>query len=523
MKKTQEIKNIKEIIIKDEKIINFYEKNKQIDIVKLNLLYINLFEQLLESSVSFDSNNSSIVNTILSTLTNQTNDINNITTLLKYSSETYKTEMINIKDLYSLSINNIKSEIENIKTTVSNISSSLISKIYESKDNYIKELKETLKNVETESKQNISLILEKQNNILSEKLILTINEIVPKSQQNQYNDIINNFKKELDISITDPKLLIEKIENKYTILLNNIQDNMNNNIAQTENRLNTNINQIKDLSTKNTHIQENLNEELMKYINKHNNSSSKGAMGENLLYTILSDELPTAEIINTSNLTGRGDFVISRKDKCDILIETKEYSSNVKREEVDKFIRDISSNDCHGIFISQNSGIVNKENYQIDIHNNKILIYVHKMQYEQFKIGLAIKLIDLISEKITKNIDEKIVIPNDILKEINSEYQNMYLLKDKLISDLKEYTKKTLEKYELLNLSTLEKFLSKYYANTKKNTYICEYCKNYECNNLRSMARHKTNCKQKIHKQEQNENLDSEISNKSEKKNKINK
>ena len=48
----------------------------------------------------------------------------------------------------------------------------------------------------------------------------------------------------------------------------------------------------------------------------------------------------------------------------------------------------------------------------------------------------------------------------------------MSLLKEKLITDLKEYTKKTLDKYELLNLSTLEKYLANYYANTKKNINI---------------------------------------------------
>ena len=163
-------------------------------------------------------------------------------------------------------------------------------------------------------------------------------------------------------------------------------------------------------------------------------------MGENLLYKILSDELPSSEIINSSNFSGKGDFIIKRKDKYDILIETKDYTTNVKKDEVDKFIRDVNNNDCHGVFISQNSGIVNKENFQFEINNNKILIYIHKMNYEPYKIGLAIKLIDL--------------------------------LKDKLITELKDYTKKTLERYDLINVSSLEKFLSKYYANIKKNIYI---------------------------------------------------
>ena len=496
MKRQDTSKQKREIIIINERILEFYEKNPQLNIEKINILYIELFENI--SSASFD--NSQVVNTILSTLTNQTNDLS----ILKYSTESYKSDISNIRDMYSLSINNIKSEIENIKSTFTNISSTLITKIYESKDNYICELKEILKNVDIESKQNINNLLEKQNNILSEKLLILINETLPKTQTNQYNDMITNFKKEIetsfsDIKSQDPQIIIEKINNivehKYNNLLTNIHENISNNIAQSENRLNTNMNYIKDLSTRNTHTQENINEELLKYINKHNNPCSKGTMGENLLYKILSDELPTGDIVNTSNYTGRGDFIIKRKDKEDILIETKDYTSNVKKEEVDKFIRDVNNNECHGIFLSQNSGIVNRENYQIEINNNKILIYIHKMNYEPYKIGLAIKLIDLLSEKLTRTNNDNIIIPTYTLKEINNDYQSLYLLKDKLIMDLKDYTKKTLERYESINICSLEKFLSNYYANIKKNTYLCEYCKNYSCEKLISMARHKSSCR----------------------------
>ena len=51
-----------------------------------------------------------------------------------------------------------------------------------------------------------------------------------------------------------------------------------------------------------------------------------------------------------------------------------EPNSNVKKDEVDKFLRDVTNKDCHGIFLSQTSGVVGKDNYQIDIHNKNILI-----------------------------------------------------------------------------------------------------------------------------------------------------
>ena len=58
----------------------------------------------------------------------------------------------------------------------------------------------------------------------------------------------------------------------------------------------------------------------------------------------------------------------------------------VKKDEVDKFIRDISKNEYNGIFISQHSGIVGKNNFQIDIHDKHILIYIHSCDYDIDKI-----------------------------------------------------------------------------------------------------------------------------------------
>ena len=76
---------LKEIIITNEIIINFYKKNTQIDIIKMNLIYIELYENMMNNAID----NPSIVNNIMSVLNTQTNELNNITTLIKYSNETH--------------------------------------------------------------------------------------------------------------------------------------------------------------------------------------------------------------------------------------------------------------------------------------------------------------------------------------------------------------------------------------------------------------------------------------------------
>jgi hypothetical protein len=487
------------LVITNKKVIDFYNKNKHIDVDKVNLMYVELLENISSASLE----NPSIVNEITKSLMEQNKDINKVLTLVTLSSEVYKNELTNLKNVYTNVNDNIRSEMEHIKLLLSNMSSSIVAKMYETKDVYVNEVKNTLKMNENDTLLNISGSLDKQSQLLSDKIQIIVNDIVPKSQTMYIDNIIKQFKEETkelvtnnssDVSLDKISLIIESKSNN---MINNIQDQLLKYILMTEDRLTTNLNNIKDISSKNNTVQDKMNDELTNYLNKYKKSAGKGEISEDKLYNMLCENYPSAEIVNTTGKKGMGDMLLKRKDKNMVLFENKNYNSNVNKDEVDKFLRDVSLNKSHGIMLSQQSGIVGKENYQIDIHDNNILVYIHNVDNESYKINLAVNIIDLLSNKLTNMNDKQTTIPNELLSDLNNEFQTFVIQKDKIITSLKDYYKRSLEQITEINLPNLELFLSNYYANNKKNLLICELCKKYETDNLKSLARHKYSCKNK--------------------------
>ena len=219
------------IILTDKRIIDFYNKNKQIDVTKINLLYIDLLENIINTSIDTPS----IVNQIMVSLGAQNRDLTNILSVITTSSEIHKNELSNIKSIYSLTTDNIKNDIDGLKNVISNLSSFITTKLYETKDTYIKELKDTLKDTQSGSQLNIGLTVEKNNVLLIDKIMLILNDVIPKSHNKQYEDIIRIFKDDMMVSLeriktNNPENAIDKIatlvDTKYNALLFNIQDTM---------------------------------------------------------------------------------------------------------------------------------------------------------------------------------------------------------------------------------------------------------------------------------------------------------
>jgi hypothetical protein len=412
------------ILVENKTIIEFYRKYKCFDFEEVNLILISLLKNIAEGI-----------------------DIG----LLKSVSTQILEQCVDNSqkiDMMSIRLNKLNSDI--------------MIKIMDVKKDYIDEVK-TIITLNDISKNDIYI---KQIENITELFIHKTNSII-------IPNISDNMKKEVS----------EKIYNYQTTLLLEIEKIKNNDlkieqyITNFDRKFEQNIscmtNNIVSTNTKNDIILDDIRE----FISKYKISAIKGQLGENRLENTLNKMFPSDEIINVSGIKESGDFHLKRINQDTILIETKEYDRNVNRDEVDKFIRDCSTQNTHGIFLSHNSGIANKKNFQIELNNNKVLIYIHYAEYSPEKIQTAIDIIDSLSEKIKDTNPHNIhTIPVEVLDEINQEYQASITQKNIILDYIKETNKKLISLIDDIKLPKLDKYLNHKYSLVNKGIFICEQC-----------------------------------------------
>jgi predicted transcriptional regulator len=414
----------------------------------------------------------------------------------------------------------IKNNVSSLSTTVLNLNNNITDSIYikfqESKREYVEDIRNIVSNNLSQNNDKINLLLQQNNSQLIDKTTLLLNDVVPKSNQEYYKYIeesISTFKKSINedtIQILnsvnkDDSLsrFIDNFETKSTNMLQPIFTFIN----SSEERINKNLISLKEDNNKVS--QQKIIDELSEFLGKYKNSSFKGQFGENQLETVLNQMFPSAEILNTTGIKASCDFRINRNKYPTVLIETKNYDRNVTIDEVKKFIRDIEEQKCHGVFLSQYSGITSKQNFQIDIKAKNILVYVHNVDYCPHTIQIAIDIIDSLSEKIIE-LDEntkEICISQDTIDEINKEYSRFIERKSSIINILKDFDKKITSEINEIKFPSLSKYLVSKCGtilNDENNIILCNICNKFEATSNRSLSAHQKGCKRK-HKILQND------------------
>jgi hypothetical protein len=229
-------------------------------------------------------------------------------------------------------------------------------------------------------------------------------------------------------------------------------------------------------------------------LKKMDNTATKGKVSENIVYNILQSLFPVSQIDSVGTTKETGDIILTRNNKPKILVEVKNWDKNVVQEEVKKFIHDIETQKCCGLFIAQNYGIANKEQFQIDIHDGNVLVYIQQVHNDAEKIKVAIDIIDHFKGKLDDlethtDID---TISKEVLDSINQEYQVYCAQKLNIMKTIKDFNSKILKQVEDIVIPSLDNYLSTRYASSTSK-YVCQYCE-YIGKNQQAMSAHQRGC-----------------------------
>jgi hypothetical protein len=200
--------------------------------------------------------------------------------------------------------------------------------------------------------------------------------------------------------------------------------------------LNQQILQIKDIER--NHYEPQIQELRMRLDERtsiYSNSSKRGAEGENDIQTILNALFPNAIIQDTHNQSRSGDMRIELLG-IQILYENKNFTTNVPKRDIDKFIRDVQESDVHcGIMCSENTGIANRNDLDIEILEGKPMIYLHNTKENVDKIRVAVLiLVNILQNNLEldtsmiQKIKELVKETEEITKIYNGQKKNLNLM-----------------------------------------------------------------------------------------------
>lgn len=459
----QQTKNT-QFILTNKRCIEFYSKNPHIDFNNINEMFIDLFQNLTSSGGNI------------------------------FRVDEMKNALAQLDKKISTLDNNITQNNTMIKMTHDNLNNN--------KDFYTQQIKTIIQ--EKENDPTILKLIREANETWTQKSIMTITELIPKVNGSVSQEISKTINEQQQRLLDESNLKFQSFltDNKEASKPEMLEKMIQDNYETISNKL---LNTFQPFFNQDSTFYKN-NVELRDFLDKQNNSTLKGKVSEEKLEHCLNQAFPCGSIVDKSGEPKSCDYLLERTDNEAILFENKDYTNNVPNEEVKKFIRDIEYQKKDGIMLSQHSGIANKKNYQIDIHDGQIIVFVHCVNYDESKIRVAVNLVDHLRQILYKYKNEKdeLTFSKDDMSAINKEYLSFIDQRNSLIENYKKAYKEHLKLLESFEMPSLIKLLDSIFTNVEQLTYTCQYCKTYNAKNKRALTTHQNKCKKSII------NLDSE-------------
>jgi hypothetical protein len=364
-------------------------------------------------------------------------------------------------------MDNLDSKISNIDNCMSEV---FENKFIEFKKSYTQELNTILTSNHNEK---TAIMLKEYNEVMQDKTKIFFNEFFPKNNEIITNQINNTF-------------------NIFDKLINSSESRLQNSITETKNNLESKLCDINAINNTQNVISDNINQ----IINKFHGSSTKGYFSEVSVVDGLTRIYPYGNVEHVGNkISSSGDILLTRKEKNKIMIENKEYEHTVSPLEIQKFIDNAVLKNCDGIMISQQTQISNKDDFEININGELILIYICNMGYNMDKIRTAISIIDHLKSQIAFINKDKthISLTQEEIDLINKEYNSLLTQKKFILKMLNDSHNKVVKEVENIKVPSIEYILMKEYGVKLSDEENCEWC-GKPCKNYAGISAHLKTC-----------------------------
>ena len=429
------------LTINDERVWRFYNTYKTIDFETTNRLLVDLLEKLMSSPS--EANGFILLQQQLKLLTEQV-------------TKTQDTISMNV----TLKLNEIKKDyLEDVKMIISNNVGERISPLF---------------------KDCTSSIIDKTH--------LVLNQLLPNHHTHIF-ETISQLKESLTKeSSANLHEVILGLDQKFSQIIANTESKLDVGLKDIRHHNDHHFSAMKELTTLN---QQNVSD----ILKKMDNSSLKGKLSENIVFNILHGLYPCGQIDFVGTTKETGDIILSREGKPTVLIENKSWDKNVVQEEVKKFIHDVDAQKCCGLFLSQNYGIANKQNFEINVHNGNVLVYMHNVHNDADKIKTGIDIIDHFKASLDELGTDRAAdtISKETMDEIYNEFTTYVSQVTAMQRLLKDFNGKMNKQLDDLKLPCLKKYLSTKYS-FASNVVVCDICNEFAAKNAASLHAHQRAC-----------------------------
>lgn len=194
---------------------------------------------------------------------------------------------------------------------------------------------------------------------------------------------------------------------------------------------------------------------------------------DRILLHKLTTEFQKSDLCNVDSMSTNQNVIQMKEDNKPFILIYSEITLdvNIAKVDVESFYREVKENNSCGILCNSNSGIANKKNFEIDIQDSNVYIFIPNHEYDIKLFKLATEIIYSVYD-IIKDNDGAIEIDKELLQRLKLEYNYFVTRRHKHL----ECIKSNAISLEKLDLIQLDHFFKRTHISSDDKPYSCQLC-----------------------------------------------